>query len=245
MPMHDWSRVRSGTYHNFHYRWIAAIMDALNGGILPSGYFAMAEQVVGGPEPDVITLKAQSFAPDAGSESAHPAVALAPPPAKPSASFVMVADVERYARKANRIVVRHELGEIMAVIEIVSPGNKDSRNAIRSFVDQLVGLLFEGINLLVIDPLPPTPRDPQGIHSLIWSEVTDQPFELPAEQPLTFVAYEAEPVKTAYVEPIAVGASIPTMPLFLKNDFYVDLPLEQTYSETWNVLPSELQRLVE
>jgi hypothetical protein len=243
MPMHDWAKVRAGTYHNFHYRWIAAIMDKLNAGILPAGYFAMAEQVIGGPEPDVVTLKLSANWSPPG--SAASAIALAEPKTKPATSFVMAADTERYTRKANWIVVRHELGAVLAVIEIVSPGNKNSQHAIRSLVDKSVDLLFEGINLLVIDPLPPTPRDPQGIHPLIWSEVADQPFELPADRPLTIVAYQAEPIKTAYVEPIAVGRPLPTMPLFLQGEYYVDLPLEQTYQDTWDVLPKELRRLVE
>jgi len=38
MPVHDWTKVGAGTYHNFHYRWITSIMDQLNSGILPSGY---------------------------------------------------------------------------------------------------------------------------------------------------------------------------------------------------------------
>jgi hypothetical protein len=112
-------------------------------------------------------------------------------------------------------------------------------------VDKLVALLFERINLLVIDPLPPTPRDPQGIHALIWNEVTDQRFELPPDQRLTIAAYQAEPIKTAWVEPIAVSSPLPTMPLFLRGEFYVDLPLEPSYMETWSVLPRELKRLVE
>ena len=32
-------------------------MDQLNSGILPRGCFAMAEQIIGGPEPDVVALK--------------------------------------------------------------------------------------------------------------------------------------------------------------------------------------------
>lgn len=242
MPMHDWTKVGAGTYHNFHYRWITSIMDRLNSGILPSGYFAMAEQVIGGPEPDVVTLKlAGRSALDSGEGAV---AALAPPSTKPATSFVMTAETERYASKANRIVVRHELGEVAAVIEIVSPGNKDSRHAIRSFVEKTVALLFERINLLIIDPLPPTPRDPQGIHPLIWSEVTAHDFELPPGRPLTIVAYQVEPTKTAYIEPVSVGSALPTMPLFLKGEYYVDLPLEQTYQETWEALPNELKRLV-
>src|SRR5262249_22252268 len=113
MPMHDWARVKSGTYHNFHYRWIAAIMDRLNAGLLPPGHFAMAEQRVGGPEPDVITLSAQGASP-------LPAVTQV----APRTSMVERAEKVRYARKTHRIAIHHDLGTVVAVIEIASPGNK-------------------------------------------------------------------------------------------------------------------------
>ena len=93
-------------------------------------------------------------------------------------------------------------------------------------------------------PAPPSPRDPQGIHKAIWDEFTDEPFELPADKPLTLVAYQASPEITAYVEPVAVGDALPDMPLFLDDDFYVNLPLEATYAATWNVLPKELKALL-
>jgi hypothetical protein len=41
-----------------------------------------------------------------------------------------------------RIVVKHDLGRIIAVIEIVSPGNKDSRAALRDFVEKTVDFLL-------------------------------------------------------------------------------------------------------
>jgi hypothetical protein len=31
MPMHDWTRVSAGTYHDFHNAWITHIKEALNG----------------------------------------------------------------------------------------------------------------------------------------------------------------------------------------------------------------------
>lgn len=241
MPIHDWTRVKAGTFHNFHYRWIAAIMDGLNGGVLPSGYFAMAEQIVGGPEGDVVTLDK--------STNGHPrapgggGVALAV--TRPKTTFVMPVEQERYSARANRIAVHHELGDVVAVIEIVSPGNKGSTHAIRSFREKAADLLRQGVNLLVVDLLPPGPRDPHGIHKAIWDEITDQPFELPADKPLTLAAYQAEPVKTAYVEPVAVGSTLPDMPLFLDPDWYVNVPLEATYQATWNVLPVELRALLE
>lgn len=34
MPLHDWTRVEAGIFHAFHHRWISAISDVLNEGIL-------------------------------------------------------------------------------------------------------------------------------------------------------------------------------------------------------------------
>ena len=47
MPIHDWTRVDAGLFHAFHQRWISALSDALNTGVLPRDYYALAEQSVG------------------------------------------------------------------------------------------------------------------------------------------------------------------------------------------------------
>lgn len=57
MPIHDWTRVSAGTFHDFHQGWTIEIRNRLNSGILPEGYYAMADQRVTGPEPDVIALR--------------------------------------------------------------------------------------------------------------------------------------------------------------------------------------------
>ncbi len=202
----------------------------------------MAEQIIGGPEPDVVTLQRNDF--DFTSTGGGTAT-LTDAPRQPQTSYVIPVETERYAAKANRVVIRHSLGRVVAVIELVSPGNKDSRHALRSFVEKTVDLIYDNINLLIIDPFPPSPRDPQGIHKAIWDEITDEPFELPTDKQLTLVAYQTAPIKTAYVEPIAIGSIIPAMPLFLQNEFYINVPLEETYMETWNVLPQELRDLVD
>ena len=168
-------------------------------------------------------------------------------PARPRTRFVLpiAREQERYARKANQIVIHHELGDVVAVIEIVSPGNKDRTHSLRSFVDKAIDILQQQVNLLIIDPFPPGHHDPQGIHGAIWNEFTDQPFELPPDKPLTFAAYQVEPIKTAYVEPIAVADRLPDMPLFLLDEYNVNVPLEETYQTTWNVLPVEIRQLLE
>lgn len=185
MPIHDWRRVRANRFHHFHQSWTAAICNALNAGQLPSGFFAMIEQKAGRPEAEVITLDLNPSV--GGSPAGGLAVAAAPPKAR----FVTRIEAKSYARKANRITVRHPDGDVVAVIEIVSPGNKDSRHAIRAFARKAVEFLHAEVNLLIVDLFPPGPRDPQGIHKVIWDRLHDEPFQLPPDKPLTLVAYAA------------------------------------------------------
>jgi hypothetical protein len=53
MPIHEWARVSAGTFHDFHQGWTIEIRNRLNSGVLPDGYYAMADQRVSGPEPDI------------------------------------------------------------------------------------------------------------------------------------------------------------------------------------------------
>jgi hypothetical protein len=210
MPIHDWTRVRSNRFHDFHQTWTVAICHTLNAGRLPPGYFAMVEQKAGGPEADVITREARTEA--AG-----------------------------YARKANRITIRHPDGDVVAVLEIVSPGNKDSHHAIHTFARKAVEFLQAGVHLLIVDLFPPSDRDPQGIHKVIWDRLRDEPFTLPADKRLTAVAYAAGTETVAYVEPVAVGDSLPDMPIFLTADRYIPCPLEATYQTAWEQVPAPLR----
>jgi hypothetical protein len=234
MPIHDWTRVGANRFHDFHQSWTIAIRKALNAGRLPSGFFAMVEQKSGGPEADVITLE---LTPPTGSAPGGAAIDMQPP----EVPFVTRTEAATYARKANRITVRHPDGEVVAVIEIVSPGNKASRHAIRAFARKAVELLEAGIHLLVVDLFPPSRRDPQGIHKVIWDRLHDEPFTLPPDKPLTLASYAAGSEIVAYVEPVAVGDALPDMPIFLTADRYVPCPLEATYQTAWEQFPAPLK----
>ena len=106
-------------------------------------------------------------------------------------------------------------------------------------------LLEHRIHLLVIDPFPPTKRDPSGIHAAIWEAVEDQSFEPPTDKPLTLASYECDLVTRAYIEPFAVGDALPDMPLFLEPERYVAVPLEDTYAVSWRALPARWRRVLE
>lgn len=216
MPIHDWTRVDAGLFHDFHQRWISALHDALNLGVLPPDYFALAEQSIRAPEPDVLPLHLENQ----GDEAAEPpaAAGLAVAEAPPRTRIVQRAEPDIYARKADRIAVYHRHGQIVAVIEIVSPGNKGSRGEFRTFVEKTTALIRQGVHLLVIDLFPPTRRDPLGIHKAIWDEFEDVEFEPPPDKPLVLAAYDAGPPQVAYVESVGVGEVLPEMPLFLRPE---------------------------
>jgi hypothetical protein len=119
---------------------------------------------------------------------------------------------------------------MIAMLEIISPGNKAGRKAFRALLDKVSDLLENKIHLLVVDLFPPTRRDPHGIHAATWQDLVDEAeFHAPADKPLTLAAYEPDEVIKAFVEPVAVGDPLPAMPLILEPGGAVQVPLEETY----------------
>lgn len=244
MPMHDWTRVPDGIYHAFHHRWISALTDVLNGGLLPRTYYALAEQVAAGLGPDVLTLQDQRPSPNPENEAGGSFVTQVQ--TRPRARFVMETDAEFYRRKKSAIAIRHVSGDrVAAMIEIISPGNKASRHAFSSFVDMVCELLECRVHLLLVDPFPPGPRDPDGIHGAIWNEVQEDTFHLPPDKPLTLAAYECDLTTRAYVEPFAVDDALPAMPLFLEPRLHVLVPLEESYRAAFGVMPGRWRGVLE
>ena len=243
MPMHDWKRVPPTIYHHFHQGWTIAICNALNAGLLPPGYSALVERYSSSLYPDILALQRRS--PKSSSNLAATTLGA------PRTRMVVHPREGRFHERANRVVIRHHLGEVVCAIEVVSPGNKAGKIAVREFVSKAVDFLRRGINLLVIDPFEPGPQDPRTLHKLIWNEFDeDAPFELPGDEPLLLAAYRAaaplvEFTPEAFIEPLRVGAALPDMPAWLDVDLYVNVPLEITYQAAWNVCPADFRYFVE
>lgn len=210
MPVHDWSRVGGGVFHDFHVSWLLEIKRALRRGLLPPDHYAMI--------------------------------------AEPSAGDAGVPDVlpdQVTARRQRSLVVRHASGDrVVATIEVVSRGNKSSRNAVRSMLDKSVAALDAGVNLLSIDVHPPGPRDPDGIHGLLMGEIGPLGYALGSERRLTAAAYVGGAVVEAFVCHFAVGEPLPAMPLFLTGEDYVTLPLEPAYAAAWEDVPAQWQAVL-
>jgi hypothetical protein len=238
MPIHDWTKVPAGLFHDFHQSWSIRIKDALNAGLLPKGISALVEQRSGPKETDILSVERINKG------RPRPTSALATLD-EPSARIVRRTEKAIYAARANRIVVKHHLGRTLAVIEIVSPGNKDTRSALRDFVEKTIDFFRAGVHVLIVDLFPPTPRDLFGIHKAIWDEIEEEPCPLPEGKDRILVSYKTGDERVAFVEPVGVGDPLPAMALFLASDFHVMTPLEATYQTTWNACPEEMRIAVE
>ena len=241
MPIHDWTRVAAGTWHAFHVSWIGELQRALNRGLLPPDYYALAEQVTGPFGPDVLALEFSDPEMTRSSTSSDwgTAVAEAPPQTR------LTGQSKTYLEKARRIGVRHTSGDkLIALLELVSPGNKASQSNFQQFLDKAYETIRRGLHLLVIDLFPPTRRDPEGVHAAIWRELGEVPDPNPADEPLTLAAYSSGYPTTCYVEPTAVGKALIDMPLFLTQDRYVNVPLERTYEAAFDAMPTHIQKIV-
>ncbi len=47
MPIHDWTLAEAGLFHAFRHRWLGALCDALNAGVLPEDHFALIDTARG------------------------------------------------------------------------------------------------------------------------------------------------------------------------------------------------------
>ena len=241
MPVHDWMRVSAGIFHNFHSAWITHLTETLNDGRLPAELYALAEQSATRMKPDVLALATSKRDRDTPGNGG---VAIA----APQTSLRRRADPNAAYRLARRtIVIRHTSGhQIVALLEIASRANKDRAKSVNDFVEKLTRAVSNGIHVLLVDLFPPGRFDPQGLHGAFW-QFYDSRFDedWPPDKPLVLASYEASTDPEAWIEPLAVGQSMPDMPLFYDLHSYVDVPLEGTYQQAWRGVPAFWKDVIE
>jgi len=249
MPVHDWTRVDDGIFHDFHCAWTTEVRKALNGGLLPNGYYALVEQHAGRSIPDLLTLHAGP------EERELPSLAALPPASGGTAVALEAPRVRRrrtiaplgLARRRS-LAIRHVSGHrLVALLEILSPANKDRESSAEFFAEKVANALEFGVHVLVVDLFPPGKFDPQGMHGVIQQrlENSDEPYDLPVAEPLTLASYAAGPPVEVYLEHLASGGTLPEMPLFLRPDRYINVPLESTYQEAYSGVPAFWRGVIE
>jgi hypothetical protein len=244
MPVHDWSRLEAGLFHDFHNAWITELRNGLNGGILPPDYYALGEQHAGRFVTDVLTLHTGRLTgelPPLPPPSGGLALAEAPPKVRRQ-----LTGTETYRQRRRSLAIRHVSGHrLIALLEIVSPANKDRLESIEDLVAKTVEALELGVHVLLIDLLPPGRHDPRGLHGAIWNQFDETPYDLPVSEPLTLASYTAGPPVKSYLEHVAIGGALPEMPLFLSSDRYVSVPLEATYRAAYRGVPAYWREILE
>lgn len=242
MPIHDWRLVDAGTYHAFHGSWITHLMESLNGGLLPDGYYALAEQHIGQNIADVLTLHVPEPGPRA---RPHRGVAVAEAP--PRVHRRLQANPVAALRGTKRTLVVREARRhrIVALIEIASPGNKDRDQSVRDFADKVDSAIKHLCHALIVDLFPPGPHDPKGLHGAIWEGFATEVEGPPPGEPLTLASYMASKLPEAFVDFVAVGEELPEMPLFLDYEEYIPLPLQPSYDAAYRGLPAFWRNVIE
>jgi hypothetical protein len=163
----------------------------------------------------------------------------------PNAKTDHLSDEPAYAILANRIAIKHNLIRTVAIIEAVSPGNKDAPESVRSFVGSMVNFIRQGVHVLLIDLFPPSPHASQGIHKLIWDEIHGKrPFVFPTGQDRLLVSYQVGEDCNAFVDPIGLNDELPKMPLFFMKDRYVEVPQQEAYDMAWDRCPELVKKVV-
>lgn len=217
-------------WEGFHHAWATFIAGQLNREELPPNYFAESEISVG-PELE-IDVGAMEWK-DKGEEGKAVATAVWAPPRPKIAFKVDFAHLDSY-----EIKVYQELGgaQLRAVIELVSPANKDRAGSRRTFAAKCAGYLKHGIGLVIVDVV--TART-ANLHAELFDllEVKSRRPAWESTTGLYAVAYRAVtarkgPRLEVWPEPLALGETLPVLPLWLALDLCVPVRLEDSYLET-------------
>ncbi|HKI31976.1 MAG TPA: DUF4058 family protein [Gemmataceae bacterium] len=219
-------------WESFHGAWANAIMAQLNR-TLPKRFRAFAQIHLGRHvEADVAEIDRGSAVreepvngPGGGvavKPWAPPAAALKLPAVFPDDIIVPVVD-KLYGS-----------WDPVAVVELVSPGNKDRPETRRAFAAKSAAYLQGGIGLIIVDGVT---RRHFNLHNEVM-EVLRHPVtsHMPAEATLYTVAYRPNRIEeTNQIEVwptlLAVGQALPIMPLALKGAMTVPVDLEAAYTE--------------
>lgn len=96
------------------------------------------------------------------------------------------------------------------------------------------------MHLLLVALFPPGPHDPSGMHGAILRQIetSGEPCDVPSDEAATLASYAAGPAVEIFVEHVGLGAPLPEIPLFLRPDRYVNVPLEPTYGAAYAGMPA-------
>ena len=214
-------------WEGFHHAWATFIAQQLNQETLPPDYFAESEVSVGPElEIDVATMEL----PQPGGAGVASATAVWSPPRPKIAAKVDFARLDTY-----EIRVYQNVGgaELRAAIELVSPANKDRVGSRLTFAAKWASYLRHGIGVVIVDVV--TART-ANLHAALFDMLEVKSCRAAWEPTTGLYAVAYRPVTLrkrprveAWPETLALGETLPVLPLWLSLDLCVPLRLEDSY----------------
>ena len=220
----------SRQWGSIHSAWANAITQQLNHDLLPPDYFAEPHVQLGNEfEVDVATFQQECLS---GSGVSGVATAVWSPPHP-----VLTGVIDSVSWDLFEVQILQDLGgpQLRAAIELVSPADKDRPSHRQAFAMKCGSYLQRGVSVVVIDAV--TERTANLHAELLQFLELGTEFSWQSSSGLYAVAYRT--VLTAgrhrlevWPERLAVGAPLPTLPLWLDVDLCLPLRLEESYVAT-------------
>ncbi len=218
-------------WESFHAQWAGTIVRHLNRRLLPPNYHAAPRVRLG----TLVEIDAGAFAQHSQASPNAPSgpegsVAVYSPP---QPAMTLDADLSQEDLFEIR-VFDDKLGDLVAAIELISPGNKDRPQSRHDFVVKCASLLKAHVSLVLIDAV--TNRQANLFKELMeYLEIRN--LSHPLQAPLYGCSIlprgsNGHAKVDVWPEVLHIGAVLPKLPLWLRDDLAVPLDLESTYEET-------------
>lgn len=240
MPLRDHFRPPldlKRSWDELHGAWPTIIVMHLNSR-LPDRYVAAPSIHLGAFEVDVRSFEETSSEYAATKSDAGQAGMATIVWAPPRPTFEATTDLPEQDEYEVRIYDTEHNRELVAVIEIVSPSNKDRPETRRAFVAKCSALLQQGVSVSIVDLV--TSRQ-FNLYGELLDLIGQSDPSLSPVPPLYAAACRwaregGEWRFRAWAHKLAIGQPLPTLPLWLADDLAVPLELEASYEETCRVL---------
>ncbi len=227
MPLHDWNELTE--WETVHTSWIVELGRWLKPR-LPAGYrmsLATVPALIVAPVPVHPDVSVRQHG-----EAAQPSASQGPT-AGADEQMAPDQEVALATLEAAQTVQVTRAGNLVAVIELISPGNKDRPETRRTTTDRYIGYLTHGVHLLVVD----VHRRPSDF-SFADDLAAALAFTAPAVPVPCAIGYRMggpAPIPgtgqllAMWRRTLTVGSPLPILPLALTREFSVPIDLEQTY----------------
>ena len=235
MPLRDHFRSpfnQQASWEEVHGGWPMVIVQQL-GKLLPSQYVAAPRVHLGShAEVDIAAydLGDRSIKYDLDSGGVATAVWA---PAKPTSAIeTEMADFDEYEV---RIYDAQRGRQLVAAIEIISPGNKDRPESRRQFVAKCAELLRKHVSVVMVDLV--TVRD-FNLYDEMLEWIGEKPESLNGNHQSIYAVsscWRPHGLKRwleSWNYPLTVGSGMPVLPLWLSDDLAIPLDLEASYEQT-------------